>query len=186
MVVSRQLQQLPQPEPSGQSTTAWRTDPARSGGGLFFEGVVHTLDFLDFVFGPIETVRALADNQGGAYAAEDVVVANYRFASGVYGSGTWCFAADSDEEYNEIIGSEGRIRFSTSMPVPIRVIRGGDVQEIPISDPPHVHQPLIQSIVDELNGEGKAPSTGETAARTAWVIDAILGEFRDAARTRRA
>ena len=47
-----------------------------------------------------------------------------------------------------------------------------------VPDPPHVHQPLIQTIVDEQNGIGRCPSSGETAARTAWVIDRILAEFR--------
>ena len=37
----------------------WRVDPALSGGGFFFEAVCHTLDFLDFLFGPVETVRGL-------------------------------------------------------------------------------------------------------------------------------
>ena len=49
---------------------------------------------------------------------------------------------------------------------------------MPIGDPEHVHQPLIQTIVDELNGNGKCPSTGESGARTARVMDAILAEFR--------
>ena len=31
-----------------------------------------------------------------------------------------------------------------------------------VPDPPHVHQPLIQTIVDEQNGIGRCPSTGET------------------------
>ena len=59
-------------------------------------------------------------------------------------------------------------------------MRGDAVEEIPSGDPPHVHQPLIQTIVDELNGQGKCPSTGDSAARTTWVIDAILREFRAA------
>ena len=37
---------------------------------------------------------------------------------------------------------------------------------------------MIQTIVDELNGTGKCPSTGESGARTAQVMDAILAEFR--------
>jgi len=45
---------------------------------------------------------------------------------------------------------------------------------VPIPDPPHVHQPLIQSIVDELNGDGTCPSTGESALRTARVMEAIV------------
>lgn len=178
MVVSRQFQRLPGPEVFTGGAVPWRVNPALSGGGFFFEGACHTLDFLDFLFGPISDVRAFAANQAGAYRAEDIVAATYRFASGVYGSGTWCYTADFDEEYNEIVGATGRIRFSTSAPVPIRILRGDSVEELPIGDPEHVHQPLIQTIVDELNGSGKCPSTGESGARTARAMDAILAEFR--------
>ena len=180
MVITRHFQRLPQPEQFAHGNVPWRIDPARSGGGYFFEGAVHTFDFLDFLFGPIVAVRAFADNQAGAYRPEDIVAASYRFDSGVYGSGAWCYAANFDEEYNEIIGARGRIRFSTTAPVPICLARGDTVQAIPVADPPHVHQPLIQSIVDELNGRGRCPSTGDTAARTAWVMDEILREFRAA------
>ena len=121
----------------------------------------------------------------GAYRPEDVVAASYRFASGVYGSGAWCFAADFDEEYNEIVGASGRIRFSTYAPVPIRLSRGGVTEDIAVADPPHVHQPMIQSIVDELNGRARCPSTGDSAARTAWVLDEMLKEFRAAGAQRR-
>ena len=37
---------------------------------------------------------------------------------------------------------------------------------------------MIQSIVDELNGSGRAASTGETAARTALVMDRLLASLR--------
>jgi len=157
---------------------AWRADASR-GGGIFFESVGHTLDILDFMLGPIAEVRAFAANQARAYSTEDLVVASFRFESGVFASGAWCYSTDRDEEYNEIVGSRGSIRFSTFTPTPIRVRRGDEVEEIAVGDPPHVHQPLIQSIVDELNGEGRCPSTGESALRTARVLDAILSEFRD-------
>ena len=51
---------------------------------------------------------------------------------------------------------------------------------MPMPIPPHVHQPMIQSIVDELNGSGRCASTGESAARTAKVMDVILGGLREA------
>ena len=57
------------------------------------------------------------------------------------------------------------------------ILRGDKVEELPIGDPPHVHQPLIQSIVDEMNGKGRCPSTGESGSRTARVMDQILDEF---------
>jgi hypothetical protein len=43
--------------------------------------------------------------------------------------------------------------------------------------PPHVHQPLIQTMVDQLLGRGVCPSTGESAARTAKVMDAALKNY---------
>jgi len=176
MVLSRVLQPLPA-MPS-DAAVPWRVDPALSGGGFFFEGACHTLDFLDFLFGPVETVRAFAANQARAYEPEDLVTASLRFASGVHASGAWCYAADVDEEHNEIVGARGRITFSTSRPVPIRLYRGDTLEEFAVGDPPHVHQPMIQAIVAELNGGDRAPSTGLTAARTAWVMDEILGELR--------
>ena len=40
----------------------------------------------------------------GAYAAEDTVNGSWRHASGVQGSGSWCFAADYSRDSIEIIG----------------------------------------------------------------------------------
>jgi len=178
MVLSRQFQVLRSPEDMNPGSPPWRIDAARSGGGLFVDMVSHTLDFLDYVFGPIASARALAGNQAGAYGPEDVVTANYRFECGAYGSGAFCYAADRDEEWNEIVGANGRIRFSTTRAIPIRVERGDAVEEIPVADPPHVHQPLIQTIVDELNGQGKCASTGLSAARTSWCVDEVLRDYR--------
>jgi len=177
-VISRHFQRPPAAEQFAGGAVPWRVDPELSGGGFFFEGACHTFDFLDFMFGPIVEVRALAGNQAGAYRPEDIVSATYRFASGAFGSGTWCYTADFDEEYNEIVGDGGRIRFSTTQPVPIRIYNGDAVEELPAGDPDHVHQPLIQTIVDELNGSGRCPSTGESGARTAKVMEAILADFR--------
>jgi len=178
LVTSRQLQRPPGVDQFAAGAVPWRVNPELSGGGFFFEGACHTFDFLDYLLGPISEVRAFAGNQAGAYEPEDIVTATYRFASGMFGSGVWCYTADVDEEYNEIVGTKGRIRFSTTQPVPIRIFRGDAVEELPVADPEHVHQPLIQTIVDELNGSGKCASTGESAARTAQVMEAILADLR--------
>jgi predicted dehydrogenase len=175
MVLSRHFAPLETASATGQSP--WRSDPARSGGGVFFETACHTLDSLDYFFGPVEDVRGFAANQAGTYRSEDTVTASYRFASGVHGSGAWCYSAGHNEEFNEIVGDKGRIVFQTTRPTPIKLYRGSSVEELVIDDPPHVHQPIIQSIVDEMNGVGKCPSTGETAARTAWVMDRLLADF---------
>ena len=42
----------------------------------------------------------------------------------------------------------------------------------------HVQQPLVQMMVDELLGRGTCPSTGESGARTAWVMDQMVADWR--------
>ena len=59
-VVSRQSQRAAMP---GSGVRAWRADPARSGGGAFLGR--HTLDFLDFLVGPLGVVDGRAESRAG-------------------------------------------------------------------------------------------------------------------------
>jgi hypothetical protein len=60
------------------------------------------------------------------------------------------------------------------------ITRGTDREVLPLRNPPHVHQPLIQTIVDELRGQGRCDSTGESGARASWVMDRLLEDYRRA------
>lgn len=155
----------------------WRVLPEINGGGQFMDLAVHTLDFLDYVLGPIVDAQGYAANQAGNYPAEDIVAATFRFASGVLGNGLWYFNSIDKVDRNVIRGSRGRIVFSSFSDDPVRLERDDGWREFTIGHPPHVQQPLIQSIVDELNGQGTCPSTGESGARTNWVTDRILRDY---------
>jgi predicted dehydrogenase len=161
----------------------WRVVPEIAGGGLFMDLACHTLDYLDFALGPIREVQGFATNQGGHYRAEDMVSASFLFESGVHGVGTWCFDAFAQVDVNEIVGTEGRVRFSSFGIEPVVLETRQGMTEYPIPNPPHVQQPLIQAVVDELLGQGTCPSTGVTAARTNWVMDQVLKEYRQSQRT---
>jgi 1,5-anhydro-D-fructose reductase (1,5-anhydro-D-mannitol-forming) len=163
--------------PSGSTggPAPWQLDPTLSKGGVFFDSACHTLDFLDLLFGPVVDVSGETANRTRANDVVDTISATFRYENGVLGSGLWCYASDCDEDTTVIVGSKGQLAFSTSRPSPVRLTRGGTHRELPIEDPPHVHQPLVQTIVDELNGNGWSRSTGESGARTAWVMDELLG-----------
>jgi len=105
------------------------------------------------------------------------VTAAFEFQSGVRGAGLWCFTAHADADRVEMVGTEGRLVFSSFDEVPIVLERAGRVEPITIAHPPHVQQPLIQTIVDDLNGHGACPSTGETGARTTRVMDTLLASY---------
>ncbi|MDR3435340.1 Gfo/Idh/MocA family oxidoreductase [Telmatospirillum sp.] len=163
-------------------TLPWRVDPAFGNGGIFFETVCHAIDILDFFFGEITGTRGFAANVAGAYPPEDTVTASFAFASGVTGCGLWCFATDRESDEIEVVGTDGSLSFHPFSFLPIRLTRASEVSEFPIVNPNHVQQPLIQTIVNELNGVGRCPSTGLSAARTARVIEEILKDYQAAVR----
>lgn len=175
----RQLRPLPTPDRQRTAAHRWRVDPACSGGGLFFEAACHALDALDFLLGPLEQVQGLAANQAGAWAPEDIVSATWRHGGegpgrGVLGSLLWCQSAGVEEECTEIIGSRGRIAWSSVRGGSVQITRDGRSDELQIPDPPHVHQPLVQTIVGEWFGRGCCPSRGESALQTARVMERLL------------
>ena len=166
------------PPAGGYDELPWRVVPAIAGGGLLLDLASHTLDYLDHALGPVEAVGGFADNQAGMYEAEDIVSGAFRFASGAQGIGTWCFAACENRDAVEIVGSAGIVRFSTFEEEPIILENEEGTRELQIENPPHVQQPLIQTVVDALLGRGTCPSTGESAARTSWVMDELLRGYR--------
>jgi predicted dehydrogenase len=174
--VSVTLYQPTSAEDLDSETLPWRVLPEIAGGGRFVDLASHTLDFLDYTLGPIVEVQGQTSNQAGKYQAEDMVTGTFRFASGVHGTGIWCFSAYDKFDMTEIVGDKGKISFSTFGAEPVKLITGMDVIEHAFDYPQHIEQPLIQTVVDELTGVGRCPSTGESAARTSWVMDRMLGK----------
>jgi 1,5-anhydro-D-fructose reductase (1,5-anhydro-D-mannitol-forming) len=169
----------PEPAHLDRQNLPWRVQPEIAGGGLFLDLASHTLDLLDHLLGPIEKVQGQASNRGGLYAAEDTVSGQWLFASGAHGTGLWCFVSGEKSDRVEIIGSRGRLTFSTFEDEPLVLEISGNREEIRLPHPPHVQQPLIQLMVDELLGKpGRCPSTGTTAVRTTAVMDALLAGYR--------
>ncbi len=147
--------------------TGWRWDPERNRGGEFYETACHTLDVLDHLLGPASNVAGVAT--GDLHA----VAASYRFGDAL-GSGSWTFGTADSIEETVIAGTEGSLTFSSFTPTPITVATGHETVSYEAPDPPHVHGPLVATILDELRGRGSCPSTGRSALRTAEAMDVIL------------
>jgi predicted dehydrogenase len=154
----------------------WRLRPEIAGGGLFVDLASHALDFLDFVLGPVSRVRGFARNQAGAYPAEDIVSAAFEFKNGVQAVGTWCFSSFETADRITFVGSAGKVTLSTFGKEPVKLETHGGIELFDLPNPPHVQQPLIQQVVNELLGVGSCVSTGESALRTNWVMDQLLKE----------
>jgi predicted dehydrogenase len=161
----------------GQGELEWRLRAEQSGGGHFLDLGSHALDIFDLLLGPIEQVHGTAANLAAACDVEDAVTMHCRFRSGAMGVAACNFAAFDLEDAIEITGTLGKITLSVfgNDPVVLTTATGAETFDRP--NPPHVQQPLIQTIVDQLHGCGACPSTGESAARTTWVMDQVLSDY---------
>ena len=75
------------------------------------------------------------------------------------------------------MGEKGKLEFSIFGFSPILFTLGDHQESFAIVPPEHIQMPFIQSIVSEMNGNGKCPSTGQSAAVTSRAMDIISGRF---------
>ena len=156
---------------------AWRVDASKAGGGLFLDLGSHLLDLLDFLLGPLAEVAGTAANLASPYLVEDTVAMSFRTGCGVPGTAVWNLASAVRADAIEIGGTEGRLSLSLFGNEPPCLETQTGMQTFDRPNPPHVQQPLIQTVVDELLGRGSCPSTGESACRTSRVMDRVLDTY---------
>ena len=155
----------------------WRLNATDAGAGLFYDLGSHLLDVFDFLFGPLEHVAGRARNSATpGIEVEDGVAMSF-LAAGVPSVASWNFASFSRADRIEIFGTQGKISLSCFGDDDVRLELPTGLQTFNGKKPPHVHQGLVQTIVDELRGQGKALSTGESATRTMEVMDTVLNDY---------
>ena len=152
----------------------WRVLQDISGGGLFMDVGVHMIDIIIYLLGEIIEVKSFKDNQGGFYEPEDIITAAFLFKNGILGTGNWCFTTGTQEDEIKIVGEKGTLRFACFADTPIRLQKRDNTEVLyDIPKPKHVHQPMIQTIVNQLIGKGVSPGLLETSTNTAWVCEAL-------------
>lgn len=167
------------PLATGDNANAWRFNPEIAGAGLFLDLASHCFDIIDFLAGPITRAAGFPLNTGGSYNAEDVTATAFQIGDRVVGTGVWNFNAHDSADSIVFTGSRGEIATAVRADEDVVVTRGGERSLYRFRNPPHVHQPLVQTIVNELRRKGTCESTGESGARASWVMDKCLGTLPD-------
>jgi 1,5-anhydro-D-fructose reductase (1,5-anhydro-D-mannitol-forming) len=155
----------------------WRLQAEHSGGGIFLDLAPHAIDIFEFILGPMERIAGTAANLASPCEVEDAVALHCRFASGALGTASWNFAGSAHQDVVEIAGTAGTLALSVFGNEPLRLQTAAGEEVFNLPNPPHIQQPLIQSIVDQLHGQGHCPSTGATGARVAWLMDQVLADY---------
>ena len=110
----------------------------------------------------------------GAYPAEDCVSMSFLFRNGMHGCGMWNFGSHERFDEVQIVGSEGRISFSTFGAGEIVVARPGEPdQRYAVSNPVHIQQPMIARVVQSLIGGHAAGSGAHDHGQLPLVVDSV-------------
>jgi predicted dehydrogenase len=163
------------PEDHDRANLPWRVIREDAGGGYFFDLGCHALDILFHIFGDPIQVYGVNTNVGGLYEVEDNLTASIRLPRNVLLSCSWNFVVPEEfrRDQVEVIGAKGKLEFSIFSFKPITLTTGSQKESLASVQPEHIQMPLIRTIVSQLRGKGRCPSTGETAAITSGVMDII-------------
>ncbi|PQV63609.1 putative dehydrogenase [Abditibacterium utsteinense] len=163
--------------PRTDDPNQWRLSAQMAGAGLFYDLASHLLDVFDYLFGPLQNVAGIAKNLATPEIEVEDNVAMSFLAAGVPAAASWNFASWSRADRIEIFGTQGKISLSCFGSDDVRLESSSGLKTFNGKLPPHVHQGLVQTVVDELNGQGRALSTGESALRTMRVMDTVLSDY---------
>lgn len=163
--------------PAHRRENGWRVDPDVAGAGLFLDLGSHAINALQWIVGPFEQIKGNAGRVHPESKVEELVTLQWANGSSI-GVGLWNFASDYNEDTIELIGTEGRLKWSCFGRGDLTLARGESVLNTIHPNPPHVHQNLIQSIVDELQGQGTCPSDAVSGMQTSEIMDVALSGFR--------
>jgi predicted dehydrogenase len=154
----------------------WRVQAEHAGGGLFLDLASHTLDVLDFWFGPLHDMTGQAKQLAARADVEDEVTLRFETASGASGTGSWNFCAASRQDWIRVLGERGELRLSTFGDAPLELEIAGAVERFELGHPPHIQQPFIQAMVHALRA-GERTGNAVSAARTSLVMDRALMSY---------
>jgi predicted dehydrogenase len=169
----------PRPEDFNKDSLPWRLIPEIAGGGYFYDLACHQFDLLEWYFGKPVNAEGKNYNRRSLYYAEDLVFARIEYETNMPVNAQWCFSAGNNEHRDviSIYGSKGSLEFSTFDFTPIRLVTEGCVEEYLPANPENIQYWFIRNMVEELQGPGPVRGNFESAVRTNWLMDKILGKL---------
>lgn len=154
----------------------WRVDPNISGGGLFHDIAPHQLDIIYWLLGaPIDMIGK-SINQTNNYEAPDVINFNGYTKDNILINGVWLFNVhnNSTEDSCQIIGENGFVEFSFFNAPKLKIMLNNNENIVNFSNPEHIQQPMISSVVRYFMGKEENPCSLEEALISMKMLDSTI------------
>lgn len=90
----------------------WRFKRKISGGGNIVDMGIHCIDLIEFLMGEIKNIGSFNSNIKKIYDVEESSVVNFKLKNNIVGQGSWSSIAPCKQDYFEIYGLNGHIKFS--------------------------------------------------------------------------
>ncbi len=150
----------------------WRTNPAVSGGGYFFDLAPHQLDLMLYFFGMPVSYHGFSVIQDDDNTVADHTTGTILFKNQLVFTGTWSFnvASENQADSCEIVGSLGRITFSIFGNSVVVNTAAGE-KELVFDHPENIQLPMISQTVDYFMDRAPNPSSIEEALVLMRIID---------------
>jgi len=177
--VDMKLFHAPQPTDT-KPDLHWRLQPELAGGGYFFDHAPHGIDIVQYLLGEtITDATGKSNNFGRLYAAEDSVAGVMKTEHSIPIVASWCYVVAPEARTDQLVftGTEGQIKCAVFDFNPIELLQGSKTEFFPVQNPMHIQMPYIQSIVNELRGEGSCSCHAEDALTTAWAMDKLVNRI---------
>jgi predicted dehydrogenase len=156
--------------------TVWRSDPARSGGGVLMDLGSHLLDFLRFVVGEIVEVSAAVSHRAFDVPVEDTAAVRVRFANGGHGFVDTSFSVFHAQNLVEIYGTRGTLFRAPGDAGPRLITAAGE--EVLTGEPVQVYRAEMEHFSQCILDGTEPVSTGADGLRNITLIQAAYESAR--------
>ncbi|MEW6046549.1 MAG: Gfo/Idh/MocA family oxidoreductase [Bacillota bacterium] len=170
----------------GGALPAWNTwmrDEAESG-GVILDMLIHDIDFLRWVFGPIARVHAVATAVGDAGGQHAALLMRFKNDAIAMAEGAWSYPPGSPfQTEGELAGTAGLIQWSSRDSVAVRLFRDAERMieaRLPASPlEPDPFQLEIEHFLDHVTQKAPLAITPEDAAAAVRVAEAATRSARE-------
>ena len=156
----------------------WRFKKKISGGGNIMDMGIHSIDLVSFLMGEIKNVYGLNHNNKKIYDVEDSTIINLKLNNGILGQGSWCSVAPEKQDFFEIFGLNGSLKFSANFGEDeyLYIYKNSKLKKIKLPYNVPLHKNMMRKFINILrknNGMNKY-STLENGLKTIEIMSKII------------